>query len=116
MLMGLFSDDDMKKVAENDVWILWTDSMTRSYQKELDSYGQDGFTLAGLYTVVLAENKEDGTRVYLALDRKTGEPYADWSDSYRFDMLKMCMLEDERNAADIVRMAKRKAGVKDEDE
>lgn len=114
--MGFFDDDDMKKVAENTEWILWTDYMTKSYQQELDSYGRDGFTLAGLYKVVLAENKRDGSRVYLALDRKTGEPYADWSDHYRFDMLKMCMLEDERNAADIVKMAKRKAGVNDEDE
>lgn len=112
--MGFFNDDDMKKVAENSEWILWTDSMTRSYQKDLDEYGSDGFTLAGLYKVVLAENKRDGTRVFLALDRKTGEPYADWNDGYRFDMLKMCMLEDERNKANIVNMAKRRTGVEDE--
>lgn len=114
--MGLFNDDDMKKVAENTEWILWTDSMTKMYQKELDSYGEDGFTLAGLYRVILAENKRDGTRQYLALDRKTGEPYANWTDHFRFDVLKMCMLDDERNIANIVRMAKRKAGEDDEDE
>lgn len=114
--MGFFNDDDMKKVAENTEWILWTDSMTRIYQRELDSYGEDGFTLAGLYRVVLAENKKDGTRQYLALNRKTGKPYANWSEHYRFDLLKMCMLEDERNATDIIGMARRKAGEYDEDD
>ena len=90
ILMGFFDDDDI--------------------QKELDSYEEDGFTLAGLYTVVLAENKKDGTRQYLALDRKTGKPYANWGDHYRFDVLKLCMLDDERDIANIVRMAERKGG------
>lgn len=108
--MGFFDDDDMKKVAENTEWILWTDSMTKMYQKELDSYDEDGFTLAGLYTVVLAENKRDGTHQYLALDRKTGEPYANWGDHYRFDVIKLCMLDDEREIANIVKMAERKGG------
>lgn len=96
------------KVAENDQWILWVNEMTRHYEKDLDSYGSDGYTLQGRYFVVLAENKIDGTRAYLAMDQRTQRPVVDWATPTEFDMKKMLLLEDLKQDSDIVNMAKKR--------
>ena len=96
------------KVAENDQWILWMNEMTRHYEKDLDSYGSDGYTLQGRYFVVLAENKIDGTRVYLAMDQRTQRPVVDWVTPTEFDMKKMLLLEDLKQDSNIVNMAKKR--------
>ena len=94
------------KVAENDQWILWINEMTRHYEKDLGSYGSDGYTLQGRYFVVLAENKIDGTRTYLAMDQRTQRPVVDWATPTEFDMKKMLLLEDLKQDSDVVNMAK----------
>lgn len=93
-------------VAENDQWILWMNEMTRHYEKDLDSYGSDGYTLQGRYFVVLAENKIDGTRAYLAMDCGTQRPVVDWTTPAEFDMKKMLLLEDLKQDCDVVNMAR----------
>lgn len=105
VIMGLVSDKGDKKVAENDQWILWTTDMTKIYQKDLDEYANNGFTLRGRYLVVFAENKLDGTRVYLAMDNSTGRPRVDWTDYSTFEFKKQLLLMDEREACDIVNIA-----------
>lgn len=105
VIMGLVSDKGDKKVAENDQWILWTTDMTKIYQKDLDEYANNGFTLRGRYLVVFAENKLDGTRVYLAMDNSTGRPRVDWTDYSTFEFKKQLLLMDEKEACDIVNIA-----------
>lgn len=111
--MGLFSDimdDDSEDfgtlVAENAQWRLWSNSMTQFYERELGKYNDDGFTLQGKYMVVLAENKIDGTRSYLMMDKATQTPVADWSTSEEFDLKKMLILDDLKNDCNIINMAK----------
>lgn len=105
VIMGLVSDKGDKKVAENDQWILWITDMTKIYQKDLDEYANNGFTLRGKYLVVFAENKLDGTRVYLAMDNRTGRPRIDWPDFSTFEFKKQLLLMDEKEACDIVNIA-----------
>ena len=106
--MGSMESEWGNKVAENDEWTLYTNDMTRLYQKNLDSYDDHGFTLEGRFMVVLAVRKSDEFHTYLAMDNRTGRPYMDWNDSYIFDAKRMCMLEDLREESDIVNMAKEK--------
>ena len=105
VIMGLTSDKGDKKVAENDQWILWITDMTKIYQKDLDEYANNGFTLRGKYLVVFAENKLNGTRMYLAMDNSTGRPRIDWSDFSTFEFKKQILLMDEEEACDIVNIA-----------
>lgn len=105
VIMGLVSDKGDKKVAENDQWVLWITDMTKIYQKDLDEYANNGFTLRGRYLVVFAENKLDGTRVYLAMDNSTGRPRVDWTDYSTFEFKKQLLLMDEKEACDIVNIA-----------
>ena len=113
--MGLMNDilDDTidenslgTKVAENAQWRLWVNDMTKHYEKELDSYADNGFTLQGKMFVVLAENKLNGSRSYLALDSSTQEPIADWTTPSEFGIKRMLMLDDMKKDSDIVNMAK----------
>lgn len=111
LIGGLLSDSEETygtKVAENDEWTLYTNEMTKLYQKDLDSYNEHGFTLQGRFMVVLAVRKSDEHRTYLAMDNRTGRPYMDWNDHYIFDAKKVCILEDLREESDIVNMAKNK--------
>ena len=107
MLKDLFSDDSDKLVAENDLWKLWKNPMTKFFQKELEEYDSDGFTLKGELMVVLAENKVKGDRFYLAMDRVTQKPFADWTSSEEFQLKKALILMDRREELNLVNMAER---------
>lgn len=110
--MGLLSDmtdeDDGfgTLVAENAQWRLWTNDMTKAYERELSEYNTDGFTLQGKYRVVLAENKITGERSYLMLDKATQEPVADWTDPTSFSFKKTLILMDLKDDCNVVNMAK----------
>ena len=107
MLKDLFSEDSDKLVAENDLWKLWKNPMTKFFQKELEEYDSDGFTLKGELMVVLAENKINGDRFYLAMDRVTQKPFADWTSSEEFQLKKALILMDRREELNLVNMAER---------
>lgn len=107
MIKDLFSDDSDRLVAENDLWKLWKNPMTKFFQKELEEYDSDGFTLKGELMVVLAENKINGDRFYLAMDRITQKPFADWTSSEEFQMKKALILMDRREELNLVNMAER---------
>lgn len=107
MLKDLFSDDSDKLVAENNLWKLWKNPMTKFFQKELEEYDSDGFTLKGELMVVLAENKINGDRFYLAMDRVTQKPFADWTSSEEFQLKKALILMDRREELNLVNMAER---------
>lgn len=107
MIKDLFSDDSDKLVAENNLWKLWKNPMTKFFQKELEEYDSDGFTLKGELIVVLAENKTDGNRFYLAMDRVTQKPFADWTSSEEFQLKKALILMDRREELNLVNMAER---------
>ena len=107
MIKDLFSDDSDKLVAENGMWKLWKNPMTQFFQKELEEYDSDGFTLKGELIVVLAENKTDGNRFYLAMDRITQKPFADWSSSEEFQLKKALILMDRKEELNLVNMAER---------
>ena len=107
MIKDLFSDESDKLVAENSMWKLWKNPMTKFFQKELEEYDSDGFTLKGELIVVLAENKTDGNRFYLAMDRITQKPFADWTSSEEFQLKKALILMDRREELNVVNMAER---------
>lgn len=107
MIKDLFSEDSDKLVAENDLWKLWKNPMTKFFQKELEEYESDGFTLKGELMVVLAENKINGDRFYLAMDRVTQKPFADWTSSEEFQLKKALILMDRREELNLVNMAER---------
>lgn len=107
MLKDLFSDDSDRLVAENNLWKLWKNPMTKFFQKELEEYDSDGFTLKGELMVVLAENKINGDRFYLAMDRVTQKPFADWTSSEEFQLKKALILMDRREELNLVNMAER---------
>lgn len=109
MLKDLFDDSDGygKLVAENDQWRLWKNTMTKIFQKELEEYDSDGFTLKGELMVVLAENKTNGNRFYMAMDRLTQKPFADWSSSEEFQLKKALILMDRKEELNLVNMAER---------
>ena len=108
--MGFFDDDDDKGygtlVAENAQWRLWTNDMTEIYERELNEYNTDGFTLQGKYRVVLAENKTTGERSYLMMDKATQEPVANWTDPTSFNFKKSLILMDLKDDCNVVNMAK----------
>ena len=103
--MGLIDGKEDKLVAENDQWRLWKNSMTAVYQKDVEAYERDGFSIKGMYTVVYAENKINGSKVYLAMSNKTGKPVIDWTNGYDFDIRKMILVDDVRQECNIVNMA-----------
>ena len=107
MIKDLFSDDSDRLVAENSMWKLWKNPMTQFFQKELEEYDSNGFTLKGELMVVLAENKINGNRFYLAMDRITQKPFADWTSSEEFQMKKALILMDRREELNVVNMAER---------
>jgi hypothetical protein len=107
MIKDLFSEDSDKLVAENDLWKLWKNPMTKFFQKELEEYDSDGFTLKGELMVVLAENKINGDRFYLAMDRVTQKPFADWTSSEEFQLKKALILMDRREELNLINMAER---------
>lgn len=102
----LFDKDTL--VAENDSWSLWTNDSTHRYQKELDSYAHDGFTLEGKYRVMFAKSKTSKDETYLAMDCATGRPVIDWKDMYDFDFKKFILMDRLRDECDIVRMAEKR--------
>lgn len=109
--MGLMNDvisDEPgfgKKVAENDQWILWRNSMTKLYEKNLDEYDSNGFTLRGEYVVVLAENIKENYRTYLLMNRMTQRIIADWNTPSEFEFKKALILRDLKEACNLVNMA-----------
>lgn len=107
MIKDLFSDDSDRLVAENSMWKLWKNPMTQFFQKELEEYDSNGFTLKGELMVVLAENKINGNRFYLAMDRITQKPFADWTSSEEFQLKKALILMDRREELNVVNMAER---------
>ena len=107
MIKDLFSDDSDKLVAENDLWKLWKNPMTKFFQKELEEYDSDGFTLKGELMVVFAENKIDGNRFYMAMDRITQSPFADWTNFEDFHLKKALILMDRKDELNLVNMAER---------
>ena len=108
--MGFLIDDDDEEygtlVAENAQWRLWVNDMTEIYERELNEYNTDGFTLQGKYKVVLAENKITGDRSYLMMDKATQEPVADWTDPTSFSFKKALILMDLKDDCNVVNMAK----------
>ena len=109
MLKDLFDDSDGfgKLVAENDQWRFWKNSMTAMYEKELDEYDSQGFTLKGEMTVVFAENKINDNRFYLAMDRITHRPFADWTNFEDFHLKKALILMDRKEELNLVNMAEK---------
>ena len=117
--MGLWNDimDESegygKKIAENDQVIYWQNSMTKFFEKELETYNNHGFTLKGEFMVVLVEFKNDHSRGYLAIDRITHKPFANWSRMDDFEMKKTLILMDREDDCRLVNMAERKETVKE---
>ena len=109
MLKDLFDDSDGygKLVAENGQWRLWKNSMTAMYEKELEEYDSDGFTLKGELMVVFAENKIDGNRFYMAMNRITQKPFADWTNFEDFHLKKALILMDRKEELNLVNMAEK---------
>ena len=93
-------------VAENDQWRLWQNSSTQYYEKCLNEYDCNGFTMQGKLFVVYAENKIDGGNSYLALEKGSQRPFMDWHSGEEFDMKLMLILDDMRQDTDIVNIAK----------
>lgn len=102
----MFDDDIL--VKENENWAMYINGMTKLFQRELDSYSLNGFTLQGQFRVLYGVNKADKSHMYFAYSVKTGRPYATWKSSGEFDFKKMCMLDDLKEDCDIVRMAEKR--------
>lgn len=107
MIKDLFSEDSDRLIAENGMWKLWKNPMTKFFQKELEEYDSDGFTLKGELMVVLAENKTNGDRFYLAMDRISQKPYADWTSSEEFQLKKALILMDRKDELNLINMAEK---------
>lgn len=109
--MGLLNEvmgdtDYGTKVAENDRWILWQNSSTKLYEKRLNEYDQDGYTVQGKYFVVFAESKTGERNTYLALEKGSQKPFMDWSTPQEFDLKLILVLDDMKKDSDIVNIAK----------
>lgn len=110
MISDLLSDSETygKLVAENDIWRLWKNDMTQLYEKSLGEYNESGITLTGMFVVVFAENKQTGERMYLALDRRTQKPFADWTCPSDFELKKGLIQRDLKESCNIITMAESK--------
>ena len=102
----MFDEDIL--IKENENWAMYVNSMTKMFQRELDSYSLNGFTLQGRFKVLYGVNKKDQSHMYFAYSVKTGYPYATWKGNEEFDFKKMCMLDDLKEDCDIVRMAEKR--------
>lgn len=94
-------------IGENGIWTFYRNDLARIYQEHLEEYDQDGFTLKGMFKVILAYRKEDGYMKYLIIDRE-GKPFADWSSPEEFRLKQILILTDLRESCDIVNMAEKK--------
>lgn len=94
-------------IGENGIWAFYCSRLAKIYQKHLEEYGQDGFTLKGMFKVILAYRKEDGYTKYLIID-KNGKPFADFSTPDEFRLKQMLILADLRESCDIVNMAEKR--------
>ncbi len=94
-------------IGENGIWTFYRNDLARIYQEHLDEYDQNGFTLKGMFKVILAYRKKDGYAKYLIIDRN-GKPFADWSTPEEFRLKQMLILADMKDDSDIVRMAERR--------
>lgn len=94
-------------IGENGIWTFYRNDLARIYQEHLEEYDQNGFTLKGMFKVIMAYHKTDGYTKYLIID-KDGKPFADWSTPDEFRLKQMLILADLKDDADIVRMAERR--------
>lgn len=94
-------------IGENGIWVFYRSRLAKIYQEYLEEYNQNGFTLKGMFKVIMAYHKEDGYTKYLIID-KDGKPFADWSTPEEFRLKQMLILADMKDDADIVRMAERR--------
>lgn len=106
LLSEIMSDSNGTKVAENDRWILWQNSSTEQFERRLNEYDQDGFTVQGKFFVVYAESKIGERNGYLALEKGSQRPFMDWYSHEEFDMKLMLVLDDLKQDCDIVNIAK----------
>lgn len=93
-------------VAENDQWRLWQNSSTQYYEKCLNEYDRNGFTMQGKLFVVYAESKTGKNNSYLALEKGSQRPFMDWYSGEEFDMKLMLVLDDMKKDCDLINMAK----------
>lgn len=93
-------------VAENDQWRLWQNSSTQYYEKCLNEYDHNGFTMQGKLFVVYAESKTGESNSYLALEKGSQRPFMDWYSAEEFDLKLMLVLDDLKKDCDIINIAK----------
>lgn len=93
-------------VAENDRWRLWQNSSTQYYEKRLNEYDHNGFTMQGKLFVVYAESKKGEQNGYLALEKGSQRPFMDWGSPEQFDMQLMLVLDDLRQECNLINIAK----------
>lgn len=105
LLSEIMSDGNGTKIAENDRWILWQNSSTQYYEKRLNEYDHDGFTMQGKLFVVYAESKTGESNGYLALEKGSQRPFMDWYSGEEFDMKLMLVLDDLKKDCDLINIA-----------
>ena len=106
LIAEVLGDGNGKKVAENERWILWQNSSTQYYEKRLNEYDHNGFTMQGKLFVVYAESKTGENNSYLALEKGSQRPFMDWYSPEEFDMKLMLVLDDLKKDCNIVNLAK----------
>lgn len=110
--MGLLSeimiedDGHGTLVAENDRWRLWQNSSTQYYEKRLNEYDHNGFTMQGKLFVVYAESKTGESNSYLALEKGSQRPFMDWYSGEEFDIKLMLVLDDLKKDCNLINIAK----------
>lgn len=95
-------------ITENDQWAIYSTGMTRSMQKDLDSFSTHGVRIGDRYKIYLGEMKSTKDTYFLIFDRRTGAAVRYFRDYKEIDVAKLILemqLMDEDN---IVEMAKRR--------
>lgn len=101
-------------VVENDRFRLYHNSWCEQYLSNINKYDTNGFTLPYIKAVLLAENKEDGHRSYIAYTMD-GKPYMEWNDSWDFEFRCTLLRMRVKDECDIRNLAKKvKDGKKDD--
>ena len=93
-------------IAENDGFRFYHNSWCEQYLTNINKYDSDGFTLPYIKRVLLAENKEDGHRSYIAITMD-GKPYMEWNDSWDFEFKCTLLRMRVKDECDIRNMAKK---------
>ena len=105
LLSEIMSDGNGTKIAENDRWILWQNSSTQYYEKRLNEYDCNGFTMQGKLFVVYAESKTGKNNSYLALEKGSQRPFMDWHSAEEFDIKLMLVLGDLKKDCNLINIA-----------